>query len=89
MTGSQTMKSTFARLACAAVLLVLAAAAAIAQSYPSRQITLVVPFAPGGPADEAFHTPARNRVHNPSIQLNASPVTRREQFVSGNRHNES
>jgi tripartite-type tricarboxylate transporter receptor subunit TctC len=39
------------RLACAAALIALSAATATAQSYPARQITLVVPFAPGGPAD--------------------------------------
>src|SRR3981081_1756233 len=45
------MKMSLAGLACAAAVLAVSVSAAIAQSYPARQTALVVPFAPGGPAD--------------------------------------
>jgi tripartite-type tricarboxylate transporter receptor subunit TctC len=46
------MRSCFSRLLAAiGCLLIFAAAPCSAQSYPTRSITMIVPFAPGGPAD--------------------------------------
>jgi tripartite-type tricarboxylate transporter receptor subunit TctC len=45
------MRIHFGRLVWAAALLLLFPSLAPAQSYPSRSITLIVPFAAGGPAD--------------------------------------
>ncbi|MCU0908988.1 MAG: tripartite tricarboxylate transporter substrate-binding protein [Rhodobacteraceae bacterium] len=39
------------RIATAAAVLALAATGALAQGYPERQITMIVPFAAGGPTD--------------------------------------
>src|SRR3954466_1432259 len=45
------MRLSLRRLAFATAAFLLVGPALFAQTYPSRQITLIVPFAPGGPAD--------------------------------------
>jgi len=45
------MRSCFNRLLAAALCLLPFAAPSSAQDYPTRSITMIVPFAPGGPAD--------------------------------------
>lgn len=45
------MKTALLRTICASLLVAASAAPAIAQDYPARTITMVMPYAPGGPGD--------------------------------------
>ncbi|MDO9024228.1 tripartite tricarboxylate transporter substrate-binding protein [Zwartia sp.] len=45
------MKTALLRTLCASLLVAAGSAPAIAQDYPARSITMVMPYAPGGPGD--------------------------------------
>jgi hypothetical protein len=45
------MKKTLLSTLCASVLLSAASFSAIAQEYPNKTITMIMPYAPGGPGD--------------------------------------
>ena len=70
----------FLRNFAAAVALTLSSAAALAQSYPTRVITLVVPFAAGGPSDAV----ARHVAQSMSGTLKQQVIIENVAGVGGN-----
>jgi hypothetical protein len=66
-------RSTFLLAACAATLLPLLPAAHAADAFPSKPLTLVIPFPPGGPTDAMARTLAaemKDRLGQPMIVEN-------------------
>ena len=65
-------RSTFLLAACAASLLTALPAAHAADAFPSRPLTLVIPFPPGGPTDAMARTLAaemKDRLGQPMLNL--------------------
>src|SRR5262245_35928526 len=82
--GMRAITKTRACFATFAVLLSLAAPAA-AQDWPTRPVTLVVPFAAGGPVDTAARIMAARLTENLGQQVIVENVSGAGSMMGGNR----